>query len=119
MTHMEKVILTAFTDPMMGLSYESEPIMGCLQKEYGDVIEFRNVMGLLARDVSDFMTTEERSLKPEEGISLYCIRLAQIYKSEESIGKLPINIVNRFRRHPNQHKNLGLQRLSNASIRFV
>ncbi len=26
-TDMEKVILTAFTDPMMGLSYESEPIM--------------------------------------------------------------------------------------------
>ena len=89
---MEKVILTTFTDPMMGLSYESEPIMDHLQKAYDDVIEFRNVMGLLVRDVSDFMTPEERALKPEEGIPLYCQRLARIYKSEESIGGLPINM---------------------------
>ena len=34
-----KVIITTFTDPMMGLSYESEPIMEQLQKEYGDIIE--------------------------------------------------------------------------------
>ena len=67
---MEKVILTTFTDPMMGLSYESEPIMDRLQKEYGDIIEFRNVMTLLVRDVSDFMTPEERAMKPEDGISL-------------------------------------------------
>ena len=89
---MEKVILTTFTDPMMGLSYESEPIMDRLQREYGDKIEFRNVMGLLVRDVSDFMTPEENSLRPEEGIPLYCKRLAGIYKSEESIGGLPINM---------------------------
>ncbi len=89
---MKKVILTTFTDPMMGLSYESEPIMDRLQKEYGDRIEFRNVMGLLVRDVSDFMSPEERALKPEEGIPLYCQRLARIYKSEESIGGLPINM---------------------------
>lgn len=89
---MEKVIITIFTDPMMGLSYESEPIMDRLQKEYGNLIEFRNVMGLLVRDVSDFMIPEERALKPEEGISLYCRRLARIYKSEGSIGGLPINM---------------------------
>ena len=58
---MEKIILTTFTDPMMGLSYESEPIMDRLKKEYGDIIEFRNVMGLLVRDVSDFMTPEEQA----------------------------------------------------------
>ena len=86
---MGKIILTAFTDPMMGLSYESEPIMDRLHKEYGDVVEFRNVMGLLVRDVSDFMTPEERSSEPEKGISLYCKRLARIYKSEEFIGGLP------------------------------
>ena len=37
------------------------------------------------------MTPEERSLDPEEGIPLYCRRLARIYKSEEAIGGLPIN----------------------------
>ena len=39
---MEKVILTTFTDPMMGLSYESELIMNHLKKEYGEFIELGN-----------------------------------------------------------------------------
>lgn len=38
------------------------------------------------------MTQEERALKPEEGIPLYCQRLARIYKCEESIGGLPVNM---------------------------
>lgn len=78
MDNMDKVILTAFTDPMMGLSYESEPVMERLQEEYGGNIELRNVMGLLVRDVSDFMTPEESSMDPEAGISLYCERLATV-----------------------------------------
>lgn len=92
MTIMEKTILTVFTDPMMGLSYESEPILERLQDEYGEGLEIRYVMSLLVRDISDFMTLEERSLDPEEGIRRYNQRLAQIYKSEESIGGLPINM---------------------------
>lgn len=88
----DKIILTAFTDPMMGLSYESEPIMDRLRQEYGEKIEFRYVMSLLVRDVSDFMTPEERAMEPEEGIRAYCERLAGIYKSEESVGGLPVNM---------------------------
>ena len=37
----DKIILTVFTDPMMGLSYESEPIMERLEKEYAGRIEIR------------------------------------------------------------------------------
>ena len=88
----EKIILTAFTDPMMGLSYESEPIMERLKQEYSELIEFRYVMSLLVRDVSDFMTPEERRMDPESGIRKYCERLAGIYKNEEYIGGLPINM---------------------------
>ena len=88
----EKIVLTTFTDPMMGLSYESEPIMERLKQEYSELIEFRYVMSLLVRDISDFMTPEERGLDPESGIRKYCERLARIYKSEESIGGLPINM---------------------------
>lgn len=88
----DKIKLTVFTDPMMGLSYESEPIIEWLQKEYDGRIEFRYVMSVLVRDVSDFMLPEELALEPEEGIRCYCKRLAQIYKSEESIGGLPINM---------------------------
>lgn len=89
---MEKTIITVFTDPMMGLSYESEPIIDRLQAEYADTIEIRYVMSVLVRDVADFMTPEEVSLPPEEGIKRYNKRLAGIYKREESIGGLPINM---------------------------
>lgn len=85
-----KIILTAFTDPMMGLSYESEPIMERLAEEYAGKIELRYVMTLLVRDVADFMLPEERAMDPEAGIRRCCERLARIYKSEESIGGLPI-----------------------------
>ncbi|MBQ9048306.1 MAG: DsbA family protein [Solobacterium sp.] len=88
----ERIVLTVFTDPMMGLSYESEPIMERLQKTYAERIEFRYVMCLLVRDVSDFMLPEERAMDPESGIQQYCKRLASIYKSEESIGHLPMNM---------------------------
>ncbi|MBE5775029.1 MAG: DsbA family protein [Clostridiales bacterium] len=88
----DKIVLTVFTDPMMGLSYESEPIMERLKKEYAGRIEFRYVMSLLVKDVADFMLPVERAMEPEAGICRYCERLAGIYKSEESIGGLPINM---------------------------
>lgn len=89
---MGKAIITTFTDPMMGLSYESEPVFRKLETHFEGQIEFRCVMAGLVRDVSDFMTPEERSMEPETGIRRYCQRLAQIYKSEESIGGLPIHM---------------------------
>ncbi len=88
----ENILLTVFTDPMMGLSYESEPILNTLVERCNRRLTIRYVMSVLVRDVSDFMTLAERALSPEEGIPLYCKRLAQIYKSEESIGGLPINM---------------------------
>lgn len=88
----DKIILTTFTDPMMGLTYEMEPIYDRLALAYGERIEFHWVMSLLVRDVSDFMTPEERAMDPEAGIRRYNARLAQIYKSEEAVGDLPINM---------------------------
>lgn len=89
---MEKIILTIFTDPMMGLSYESEPILRKLETHFPGQIEFRYAMGLLVRDVWDFMTPEERAMPPADGIARYNARLAKIYESEESIGGLPIHM---------------------------
>jgi len=89
---MEKMILTTFTDPMMGLSYEQEPVYEKLATHFGDRLVFHYVMSGLVRDVSDFMMPEERALPAEEGIRLYNRRLAQIYKGEEAIGGLPINM---------------------------
>lgn len=88
----EQITLTVFTDPMMGLFYESQPMLDQLKEKYGSrlVIDYR--MSVLVRDVSDFMTPEERALPPEIGIPRYNQRLAGIYKSEEFIGQLPMNM---------------------------
>lgn len=90
----EQLTLTVFTDPMMGLSYESQPILDRLKMEYDDRLQIDYVMSVMVRDVSDFMTPEERTLPPEIGIARYNRRLAGIYKSEESIGGLPMNMEN-------------------------
>lgn len=76
----------------MGLSYEQEPVYEKLVAHFGDRLIFHYVMSGLVRDVSDFMVPEERALPAEEGIRLYNRRLAQIYKEEEAIGGLPINM---------------------------
>jgi len=86
---MEKIIFTTFTDPMMGLSYEQEPVYEKLAAHFGDRLVFHYVMSGLVRDVSDFMVPEEKALPAEEGIRLYNRRLARIYKGEEAIGGLP------------------------------
>ena len=65
---MEKIILTTFTDPMMGLTYEQEPVYDKLSGHYGDRLVFRYVMSGLVRIVSDFMLPNELSMPPEEGI---------------------------------------------------
>ena len=88
----EKILITVFTDPMMGLSYESEPVREKLEKVFEGKIKFDYVMALLVRDVSDFMTAEEIALGRVAGIAAYNRRLAKIYKSEERIGGLPINM---------------------------
>ena len=89
---MGNITLTTFTDPMMGLSYECEPVYERLAEHYRDQLDFKYVMSGLVRDISDFMLPEELSLPTDEGIHAYNSRLAQIYKSEESIGGLPINM---------------------------
>lgn len=89
---MEKIVITQFSDPMMGLSWECEPMLDEVERRYGGAIEFRDVMGLLVRDVADFMTPEELALPEAEGIARYNERLAQIYLDEVPIGGVPMNM---------------------------
>lgn len=88
----EKIIITIFTDPMMGLSWECEPIFRKLEKHFAGQIEFRTIMALLVRNGRDFMTPDELALPPAEGIHRYNARLAKIYESEEPISGMPINM---------------------------
>ena len=89
---MEKIILTTFTDPMMGLSYEQDPVYEKLAEHFGERLIFKYVMSGLVRDVRDFMLSVELAMPAEKGIRVYNERLTGIYKSEESIGGLPINM---------------------------
>ncbi|WP_242258611.1 DsbA family protein [Streptococcus thoraltensis] len=84
--------LEIFTDPMMGLSYESEPFLRYLETHYQGQIQFRYRMAGLVRDIADFMLPEELALEEEEGIRRYNERLARIYQAEEDISGLPIKM---------------------------
>ena len=92
-TDTHSVTITIFTDPMMGLSWETEPDFRLMEMHYEGKVNFRYCMSLLVRDVSDFMLPEELALDKKEGIKVYNKRLAQIYKSEEMIGGMPINML--------------------------
>ena len=102
-TDTDKIRITTFTDPMMGLSYECEPIFRKLETHLGDNIEFKYCMSLLVEDVSNFMNQSEVALPPKEGIALYNKRLATIYKSEEYITGMPI-IMDDFRLFDEKHR---------------
>ena len=98
----KKITVTTFTDPMMGLSWECEPIFRKLETHFAGQIEFRTVMALLVRNVRDFMTPDELAVEPVEGIRRYNARLAKIYESEESISGMPINMTD-FRLFDAEH----------------
>ncbi|WGE89692.1 hypothetical protein [Actinobacillus arthritidis] len=52
--------ITVFTDPMMGLSYESEPFLRQLETHFPNQLQFAYVMGGLVRNVADW----SRRMKP-------------------------------------------------------
>lgn len=94
--------LTTFTDPMMGLSYESEPVMRKIETHFAGQVEFRYTMGVLVRDVHDFMIPEDYASTPEQSIRNYNKRLAAIYKQEEEISGMPI-VMQDFRLFDAEH----------------
>ena len=88
----DKISLVTFTDPMMGLSYECEPIFRKLETHFAGKIEFHYVMSLLVRDVYDLIDPDDLRRGKEFAIKNYNARLAEIYESEEVLGGLPINM---------------------------
>lgn len=90
----DKVIITTFTDPMMGLSYECEPIFRKLETHFEGNIEFKVIMSGLVRDVYDFVNPNDLIYGKEEAIKRYNVKLAKIYESEETISNMPINMTN-------------------------
>ena len=82
---MNKVMLTIFTDPMMGLSYESEPVIRRLETHFGEALEIRYAMCVLVGDVRHFMIPEDMAETPELTLANYNRRLAAIYRKEEEI----------------------------------
>ena len=82
--------LEVFTDPMMGLSYEMEPIMRFLETHYQGQIEVIYRMGWLVRDVRDWFLPSDFLEGEEKIFYRYNRRLANIYLSEEKIAGMPI-----------------------------
>lgn len=88
----DKIILVTFTDPMMGLSYECEPIFRKIETHFAGKLEFRYVMSGLVRDVYQFVDPDDLKRGKSFAIRNYNARLAEIYESEEALGGLPINM---------------------------
>ncbi len=87
-----KVKITTFTDPMMGLSYECEPMFRKLETHFENQIEFKYVMSGLVRDVYRFVNKADLRFGKKEAIERYNKRLAKIYEGEEHISGMPINM---------------------------
>lgn len=87
---MNKVTLTIFTDPMMGLSYESEPVIRRMETHFGEALSIRYAMCVLVGDVRHFMVPEDMAETPEQTLANYNRRLAAIYRKEEEINGMPI-----------------------------
>lgn len=81
-----------FTDPMMGLSYESEPFFRQLETHLGEQVCLRFVMGGLVRDVADFMIADDFKEGEDNAFVRYNARLARIYESEQRISGMPIKM---------------------------
>jgi predicted DsbA family dithiol-disulfide isomerase len=92
MNSLKTLTLTTFTDPMMGLSYESEPFFRRLETHFPGRITFRYVMSGLVRNVYDFVDPEDLKVSQEYALEKYRLKLAAIYKSEEDITGMPINM---------------------------
>lgn len=88
----ESVQIYNFTDPMMGLSYESEPFFRQLETHFGEQVCLRFVMGGLVRDVADFMIADDFKDGEDNAFVRYNARLARIYESEQRISGMPIKM---------------------------
>ena len=90
---MDKVIIKTFTDPMMGLSYECEPIFRKLETHFEGNIKFEYIMSGLVKNVYDFVDKQDLKKGEDYAIKAYNKKLAKIYESEESINNMPINMI--------------------------
>ena len=88
----DKISLVTFTDPMMGLSYECEPIFRKIETHFAGKVEFHYVMSGLVRDVYEFVDPADLKFGKAVAIKNYNARLAEIYRTEEALGGLPINM---------------------------
>lgn len=88
----KQLTISNFTDPMMGLSYESEPFFRKLETHFGDRIDLKYVMSGLVRNVYDFVDAEDLKGGQAFALEKYNARLAKIYEAEEYISGMPIKM---------------------------
>lgn len=87
-----KLTISNFTDPMMGLSYESEPFLRKVETHFEGLIDFKFVMSGLVRNVYDFVDQADMQFGEEVALKKYNKRLGKIYEAEEGISGMPINM---------------------------
>ncbi len=86
----QKVIINVFTDPMLALSYESEPILRKLETHYKEQIEIRYIMRTYLDDVRTLASPD--MLEQDESAAIEAVnqKLAATFKEEEAISHMPL-----------------------------
>lgn len=88
---MAKLTITAVTDPMMGMLWETWPTLRKLETHFGNQIDFKFMMGQLVRDVYDFVDPNVAKMYGKKvALNQYWTRLMQVYLQEEQIAGMPI-----------------------------
>ncbi|WP_081782118.1 DsbA family protein [Pseudomonas sp. CHM02] len=88
----KKLTISNFTDPMMGLSYESEPFFRKLETHFQRRVTLKFIMSGLVRNVYDFVDPNDLLMGRELALDRYNARLAKIYEDEEYISGMPIKM---------------------------
>lgn len=88
---MAKLTITVVTDPMMGLLWETWPVLRKLETHFDQQIGFKFMMGQLVKDVYDLVDANiVRMYGKRVALNQYWTKLMQIYLQEESISGMPI-----------------------------
>lgn len=88
---MNELTITAVVDPMMGMVWETWPIMRKLESHFGNQINFRLMMGQLVNDVYKLVDPNvSKKFGHRVALNQYWTRLMQVYLQEEQISGMPI-----------------------------
>ncbi|MEE1228051.1 MAG: DsbA family protein [Lachnospiraceae bacterium] len=91
-TEKDTVTITIFTDPILALSYESEPIFRKLETHFKDKLKIQYAMGMEIDNIRKYINHTESSVNDEHAVERANKAIAEKLAEEEKISNLPIDV---------------------------